>query len=110
LINTPEDSENPTTKNTGWIYEHRYKLERYLSVHPELEWSKKYLTDGKYLNSKCIVHHINFDPLDNRIENLWICENKTEHRKLETSLSSYVYDLLRLDFIVFKDEKYNLNL
>ena len=81
-----------------------------LTEHPELDWSKKYLIDGKYLKSDCLVHHINFDPLDNGLENLWICENKVEHRKLETSLTFFVDDLLKSNIIAFRNGKYNLNL
>ena len=110
-MKVPEDYGNPITKkNRGWMYEHRYILERYLTEHPELDWSKKYLIDGKYLKSNCLIHHINFDPLDNRLDNLWICRNNLEHRKLETSLTFFVDDLLRFNFITFKNGKYRLNL
>jgi hypothetical protein len=107
----PESYGNPISKkNKGWMYEHRYKLERYLADHPELEWSKKYLIDGKYLKSECLVHHINFDPLDNRLKNLWICKNNIKHRKLETSLTFFVDDLLKSGFIIFRNGIYNPNL
>ncbi len=65
-MRVPEDYGNPIAKkNKGWMYEHRYILEQHLAKNPELDWSKNYLLDGKYLKSECLVHHINFDPLDN---------------------------------------------
>jgi hypothetical protein len=102
---------NPIAKkNKGWMYEHRNILERYLTEHPKLDWSKKYLINGKYLKSDCLVHHINFDPLDNRLENLWICANNIQHRKLETSLTFFIDNLLKSNIVVFRNGKYNLNL
>ena len=108
-MRVPEDYRNPTAMNNkGWMYEHRYIMERYLAEQPELEWSKKYLIDKKYIKPECIVHHINFDAMDNRLENLWICENRIEHGLIETSLTSSVDDLLRFNFIDFRNGKYHM--
>jgi hypothetical protein len=90
--------------------EHRYIMERYLAKHPKWEIYHKCLLDGKYLLPDCIVHHINLDTLDNRIENLWICENQEEHNSIHKSLIELVKPLLELGFLVFEKGKYNLNI
>ena len=46
--------------------------------------------------------------MDNKLENLWICEKINEHRILETSLTSSIDDLLRSNFIAFRNGKYHL--
>ena len=46
--------------------------------------------------------------MDNRLENLWICENKNEHLLIESSLLVFVDDLLKSDLIVFRNGKYHL--
>lgn len=67
-----------------------------------------YLINDNYLRSKCIVRHISFDPLDNRLENLWICEN--EHIVVVTSLNFLINNILKSGFIIFRNSKYLLNL
>jgi hypothetical protein len=47
-----------------YIFEHRYVMEKYLA---------------RYLKNTEIVHHINKNLVDNRIENLILFQNQAEH-------------------------------
>ncbi len=109
-IKVPEDYGNPIAeREKGYLLEHRYIIECYLREHRELEISKRSLNSDGYLYSDCVIHHINFDPLDNRLENLWICENESEHKLIEGTLLKLVEELMKLDLIFFSDGKYYLN-
>lgn len=109
-IKVPKGYRNPIAKkNKGYMLECRYIFERYLAEHPELIRFRKYLIDGKYLKPECAIHHINFDPSDNRFENLWVCENGTEHKLIEGSIWSLIDELLKSKLIVFRDGEYYLN-
>ena len=90
------------------MYEHRYVMERHLTENPELEQSKKFLTDGKYLKSECSIHHINVDPSDNRLKNLWVCENEKEHQSIQSSLLTFVDELLKSELIFFENGEYKI--
>ncbi|MFW9879598.1 MAG: hypothetical protein ACFFG0_41510, partial [Candidatus Thorarchaeota archaeon] len=90
-------------------FEHVIVMENFLSRHPELEWSKKCLIDGKYLKLGTVVHHINFKKYDNRLENLWLYENIETHKKVESTLNECFRDLIKLNQIEFKDGNYYLN-
>jgi len=110
MIRIPEDYANPfAMNNRGFMREHRYILERYLAEHPEWEISQKYLFDDKYLKRTCIIHHINFDSNDNRLENLWVCENEHEHQFIESTLLTFVDELLKSKLIIFRKGEYSLN-
>lgn len=59
--------KHPFCDSTGHVKEHRLVIEKYL---------------GRYLTSKEVVHHVNSNRWDNRIENLMLLESQSKHRGL----------------------------
>lgn len=57
---------HPFSNKKGYVLEHRLVMEKHLS---------------RYLNPKEVVHHINSNFSDNRIENLKLFLNNSEHHK-----------------------------
>ena len=106
--NHPELSKSPRNKSV-YKLEHIYNIEKYLSRHPELELSKKYLAADKHLRTGTEVHHINQIGNDNRIKNLWIYESKKEHAKGELTLYDGLKTLVGTNQIQFRNGKYFLN-
>lgn len=58
----------------GWVYEHRHVMEQHL---------------GRFLEPTEVVHHINFDRGDNRLENLGLLSSSAEHRLLHSILEGH---------------------
>jgi len=63
---------HPTTigKRNKLVFEHRLVLEKYL---------------GRFLEREEVVHHINHDKSDNRLDNLKLFKNHSEHMIFEQS-------------------------
>lgn len=57
---------HPRTSGNGYVKEHILVMEKHL---------------GRYLERKEVVHHINGNRQDNRIENLMLFENQGKHLK-----------------------------
>jgi hypothetical protein len=70
----PELNANPDNRYERLV--HTVNMEKYLVNNPNLELSKKYILQGKYLRTGIEIHHINQIKTDNRVENLWIYDNK----------------------------------
>jgi len=71
LVVAPDDHPYPAdqSKRTGlkYILEHRWVMEQHL---------------GRYLRPEEVVHHINGDPTDNRIENLQLFASQSQHIRI----------------------------
>jgi hypothetical protein len=56
---------------------------------------------GRYIGRKERVHHINCVKNDNRLENLFLCENETQHFKIHGSLNRCVAALMERGALYF---------
>ncbi|MFX1500535.1 MAG: hypothetical protein ACFFDH_06165 [Promethearchaeota archaeon] len=108
----PTNYHNPVAiKNKGWVLEHRYVIEQFLNLKSQIgsKLANRCLNNQGFLKSNIQIHHINFDPSDNRIENLFILFSEKEHKTLEFSLFQFVEKLLDTKQIRFHNGKYLIN-
>jgi len=108
FIKLPDSYNNPYAiekVNSNAMPEHRYIIERYFSQKIISQKYSEYLLDNKYLKPEYDVHHINLDPFDNRIENLWVTD---DHNGIHANLRSLVQPLLEYNYLFFGGGEYFL--
>jgi len=78
-----------TEGNGEWRREHELIMEQHL---------------GRELANGESIHHINGIRNDNRIENLCLCKNKSEHKRIEDSCKTLVLSMLQEGRVIFDRE------
>lgn len=61
---------------------------------------------GRPLSRREIVHHINGDRQDNRIENLFLCRDRVHHNEVHRSQDVALRAMLAAGLVVFRDGRY----
>jgi len=82
--------DHPNRNNLNYVSEHVLVMEKEI---------------GRYIVRGEIIHHINGKRDDNRIENLILCDNKKEHRKIDKNLRAITYELIDNGIIIFDKDK-----
>lgn len=86
-------SNHPLNRK-GWVLEHRLLIEKKI---------------GRFLTVKEKVHHVNMISQDNRIKNLYLCSDSTEHNLCHASLNKCVDKLLKSKILQFKKGRYYIS-
>lgn len=84
-------AEHPFANTQGYIAEHRYLMEKQL---------------GRLLTEKEQVHHINLVKGDNRLENLVLCKDASQHFKAHGTLNKCVNQLIEKGLLTFNRETF----
>ena len=84
---------HPNRNSSNHITEHVLVMSEYL---------------GRPLDKKEIVHHIDGDKLNNKVENLYLFSNRGEHMSSHMSMNKLIKPLLENDIIKFEKGTYKL--
>jgi len=85
---------HPRALNIGRVWEHILVMEKHI---------------GRYIDKSEPIHHINGNRLDNRIENLYLCKDSSEHQNIHAGLDRVLEQLVENSVIKFRNGKYTLN-
>lgn len=88
---TVYNTTHPRRLNINRVFEHILVAE------------KKY---GRYIKKGEPIHHIDFDRLNNKPKNLYLCKNHKEHMDIHYSLEEIARDLFRKGRLGFRNGKY----
>ena len=81
--------DSPNHGKNGYSPEHRVIIEKQL---------------GRSLKTSEIIHHLNGERDDNRLENLLYCETHKIHGKIHGDMERFVYKLMKKGFVVWDRE------
>jgi len=95
LIYKPEwaSSSNASSSWNGYVFEHRYIMEKHI---------------GRMLKRHEIIHHIDGDKENNKIENLLLCKNAKEHEELHQREQRFVERMIAKGRIFFDGKDFQL--
>lgn len=82
--------DHPRADSQGYVYEHTLVMEQKI---------------GRLPQGKEQVHHINLDKKDNRPENLFLVDDKSQHGKIHKSIENLIPELLERDIVSFDRDK-----
>ena len=82
--------KHPYVGGSGYIMEHRLNIEKDI---------------GRFLLPTEIVHHIDGNKGNNKIENLVLCKNKSNHKFLHAKMENFMYKLIRRGKVYYDKEK-----
>lgn len=85
--------EHPRVLNNNRVFEHIIIAE------------KKY---GRMIPKNMPIHHIDFDRTNNSEENLYLCRDNSEHKKIHYSLEMVARELCKKGIIGFKNGNYEI--
>ena len=82
--------DHPRAMNNGRVWEHVIIMEKVL---------------GRDIHPSEPIHHIDIDPLNNDVDNLYVCESNKEHRNIHIQLEKLTKELLNKGVIAFDRDK-----